>query len=116
MTTVNPIKTDLKVYKNTELLSGITSLSVSETTNESYVYEILTEKPWATVSTEKKYVITLNIFGESPFEEDEIFDLALKINSQKNYYDNCKIMSSDIDYSDGRLTTTLKLISVEGTQ
>ncbi len=116
MTTVKPIKSNLNVYKDNELLAGITSLSVSETSTESYIYEILTEEPWATVSSEKKYVITLNVFGESPFTEDETFNLVIRTNSENNYYDNCKIMSSETAYTDGRLTTKLKIISAERTQ
>ena len=114
--TVESVKSNLNVYKNDEHIAGITSLSVDESETNRYVYEMLTEEPWATVSSEKKYVITLDIFGECPVFEDEGFSLTLEYNSRKVKYNYCKIKSLNTSYVDGNLTTKLQISSAERTE
>lgn len=111
--TVNSVKSDINVYVNGVVLTGLVKAEVSDVNDYKEAYEFLSDEAYAVCSNRKGYLITLCFYGKKPMPFGEYFTLTVENNNILTVYNNCNIKSLINSYTNGRESYEIKIFSTE---
>ena len=105
-------KADTTVYLNNAVLSSVADAAVSEESNYTPVYEMLSAEPWSVRKEKTLYSVKLNQVSDTVPEFPESFTLSFISDASAISFDGCIVKSSESVYdSSGRIVTVTKIIS-----
>ena len=106
-------KADAAVYFGGEILSGVLSVSVSESSNTVKLYEMLSAEPWQTVCGSKKSTIKISLYGDCRrFESGD--DIVIVSDSDRLEYEDAVLESAAYTVTaDGKPVTEVVFSCIE---
>ena len=107
-------KSDAAVYIDGEQLVGVLSVSIGESSESKFLYEMLTEEPWHTIRGKKRGTVKLKIYGDFP-EFDDSFSVTVVCDESRYEFEDAVVKSTDFRLTpEGKAVTEVVISCTEG--
>lgn len=110
---IESIKSDLSVMINNTAVAGAVSVEITETNNDKYAREFLSDKHYALVRKAKKYSVKLEYYASEPFPYSDGFTLVIERDGVTESFFDCIIKSKSTVIKNGVKSIVLTIDSEE---
>ncbi len=98
---IESIKSDISVAINNTEVAGVVSVESTETNNDKYAREFLSDKHYALVRKAKTYSVKLEYYASEPFPYSDGFTLEIERDGVTESYFDCVIKSKSLVFKNG---------------